>query len=275
MDIIINADDLGISPGVNWAIEELVAVKALTHASWMVNTDFFEEANEKVVKIYPDFNIGLHLNLTYSHSVSRHEDIPLLTDEIGKFKNSFSDLLKLNFIQKTKFYKQVKTELESQLQKALDCRSNLSHIDGHWHVQMIPAVFQAVQEMLGKYKIPRVRIINESFFRSMVTIGEMKIFHPQKIAKHILMKYLKKINKIEADYYLYSFLFSSEMKKKYFDNISLSNKYKTVEIMVHPGNTEIDKQVDVRDEIVNNFIKSEFRDIELETCKIIKDRLWQ
>lgn len=267
MIYIITADDLGISPGINFAIKELASTNSLTHTSWMVNTDYFQDSYDTVVSKFLDLNVGLHLNLTYSEPVSQMQDIPLLVDNNGKFKNSFLYLLTLNYSsQKNDFFKQVKIELGAQIKKAMDCRSALSHIDGHWHVQSIPAIYLATKELADKYKIKRIRTVNENFIQTFIITKEINIFNPKRIAKYLFFQWLRKVNFMNGNNYLFSILYNTEIRKEYVRNICNLAKYKNVEIMLHPGNTEIDYYVEVNDKVVNDFIKSEYRDIEFEAC---------
>lgn len=275
MEFIVNADDLGISPGINKAISDLIAIKALTHASWLVNTIYFNEVYNVIIKNNLNFNFGLHFNLTYSDSICVYEKIPLLVDETHRFKNNFFDLLILNHFRKNEFYKQVKLELGAQLQKALDCTKKLSHIDGHWHIQMIPAIYEAIKELAEKYKIKRIRIINENIRLTSQIIGRNLLFKSKILNKYLIMKYFQKLNRINDHYYLFSYLLSSELKPDYFKNIDAFKNFEIVEIMVHPGNTAIDKEIDLKNYIVNKYIKSEFRDLEFEFCKHLKSVLWQ
>ena len=67
--IIFNADDFGISQGVNKAICKAYHEGILNSASLMVNQKYASEAVE-LHKNMPNLNLGLHVNLTNEYPTS-------------------------------------------------------------------------------------------------------------------------------------------------------------------------------------------------------------
>ena len=63
VNLIFNADDFGISQGVNQAIYKAHTEGVLNSTSIMITLKFVPEAIELAKKM-PDLNIGLHGNLT-------------------------------------------------------------------------------------------------------------------------------------------------------------------------------------------------------------------
>ena len=99
--LIINADDLGLSPGVNQAILKAHNDGFLSHASLMANTEYFDNAIEEIIPQCENLMIGVHVNLTcakalYSGNVLAENDL---------LKNDF---VKLLFKRKSK---EVKTRV--------------------------------------------------------------------------------------------------------------------------------------------------------------------
>ena len=86
--IIFNADDFGISKGVNAAIKKAYDEGILNSASLMVNQKYAADAVE-MSKNMPDLMLGLHVNLTNEYPAAEAEKISLLVDKNGKFKNGF------------------------------------------------------------------------------------------------------------------------------------------------------------------------------------------
>ncbi len=93
--VIFNADDFGISPGVNQAIFKAHTQGILNSASLMVNQEFADEAVALAQKM-PNLSVGLHINLTNEKPAANPIDIPLLVGADGKFKNGFVKLLILS-----------------------------------------------------------------------------------------------------------------------------------------------------------------------------------
>src|SRR3977135_2784530 len=61
--LIINADDFGISRGVNTGIIEVAAAGVVTSASVIVNLPDFAAALDRALSV-PRLSLGLHLNFT-------------------------------------------------------------------------------------------------------------------------------------------------------------------------------------------------------------------
>ena len=69
---IFNADDFGISKGVNAAIVKAHKEGILNSASLMVNQKYAPQAVE-LASDMPDLELGLHLNLTNEYPASKKE----------------------------------------------------------------------------------------------------------------------------------------------------------------------------------------------------------
>ena len=102
LDVIFNADDFGISQGVNDAIFKAHTEGILNSTSLMINQDFAADAVQKA-KQMPDLKIGLHINLTNQKPASNPDEIPLLVDKDGNFKNGFVNLFILSFFETSLF----------------------------------------------------------------------------------------------------------------------------------------------------------------------------
>ena len=165
--VIFNADDFGISPGVNQAIEKAHKQGVLNSTSIMITLKWAGQAVE-MSKSMPKLDIGLHGNLTNQKAVLEHQEIPLLTDSFGRFKNGFVNLAVLNLLHPKELKRQAKAEIEAQIKRMIACGIRPSHLDSHRHIHMIPAVFKAFLELKTQYSIPRMRFINENPLRTIM-----------------------------------------------------------------------------------------------------------
>ena len=101
--LIVNADDLGLSPGVNRGILEAHRHGIVTRASLMVRGPAACEAAE-LVKSAPELEIGLHLDMgewafqggkwVPLYEVIDLRDAPAIAAEVDRQINTFRDLLK-------------------------------------------------------------------------------------------------------------------------------------------------------------------------------------
>ena len=143
--IIFNADDFGISRGVNQAISEAARDGILNSASVMVNQKYAAEA-VAIKQELPNLELGLHVNLTNEYPAADPCELPLLVGSDNKFKNGFVKLMLLSFFKTKAFKEQVYKEVEAQILKAKELGIDIKHIDSHRHVHMIPAVFSAFKD---------------------------------------------------------------------------------------------------------------------------------
>ena len=81
--LIINADDFGLTRGVNRAIAELHQAKALTSATLMATGAAFEDA-VAIAHANPTLGVGCHIVLTDGTPVSPPKSIPTLIGSDGK-----------------------------------------------------------------------------------------------------------------------------------------------------------------------------------------------
>lgn len=262
LKVIFNADDFGISHGVNAAIIEAHTKGILNSASLMVNQQFAEEA-VAAAKNMPDLEMGLHLNLTNEKPAANPTDIPLLVGADGKLKNGFVNLLLLSFLHPKDFAAQVETEIRAQAQKYMATGLKMAHIDGHRHVHLIPAVFKIVRKIQQEYNVPRVRVMNENALRTILQNKSKSWLFDGGLIKYFILRFLTWWNGYKSNVYFYTILFTCKISREQFRNITIPHGFKAVEIMIHPGKPEIDRQTP---EIVwDENILSEWRTVELQT----------
>ena len=262
LKIIFNADDFGISPGVNAAICEAHRMGILNSASLMVNQEFAEQAVAEAKKM-PALEMGLHLNLTNEKPASDPKDIPLLTGFDGKLSNGFVKLLLLSFLHPKEFADQVEREVRAQVNKYRATGLNLGHIDGHRHVHLIPAIFKIVHKVQQEYNIPRIRVMNENLWNTVRQNKSKSWLTDGGLVKYAVLRFLTWWNGYASDVYFYTILFTCKISREQFQNIRIPNGYKAVEIMIHPGKPEIDRQY--LESVWDKNILSAWRTTELHT----------
>ncbi len=259
---IFNADDFGISLGVNAAIIKAHREGILNSASLMVNQKYAAEAVQ-AAKQMPDLEMGLHLNLTNEKPAADPTEIPLLVNTEGKLKNGFVNLLLLSIFKPTDFKKQVAIEIKAQLQKYIATELPLQHIDGHRHVHLIPAIFKIVQQIQQEHHIPRIRAMNENIFNTVKQNKSKSWLFDGGLVKYAILRFLTWWNGYRSDIYFYSILYTCKISKEQFENVKIPAGYQAVEIMIHPGLPQIDQQH--MEDVWDENILSPYRTVELET----------
>lgn len=157
--LIITADDFGLSSGVNRAVEQAWNDGLLTGASIMPGEGAFDEA-VKIARRNPALQIGLHLTLVQSRGVLPPTEIPDLVDGEGNFTDNAVKAGFRYFFDRG-LYCQLKQEIEAQIIRVLDAGIKLSHIDGHLNIHLHPTVFRILVELMPLHGITTFRLARE------------------------------------------------------------------------------------------------------------------
>lgn len=259
---IFNADDFGISKGVNAAIVKAHREGILNSASLMINQKYAAEA-VKLAKEMPELEMGLHVNLTNEYPAASAQEIPLLVDGQGKLKNGFVNLLLLSFFKPRQLRLQVEIEMRAQIAKYLTTGLPLQHLDSHRHVHMIPQIFKTMRKLQKEFEVPRIRVMNENIFNTLKYNHNKSWLFDGALIKYVLLRFLCWWNGYKNDVYFYTLMYTCKIAKEQFSGVKIPQGYKAVEIMIHPGMPEIDKQYP--EDVWDENILSPYRMVELET----------
>jgi predicted glycoside hydrolase/deacetylase ChbG (UPF0249 family) len=144
--VIIHADDYGLAPGVNRAIEEGLQSHALHSASILLGGEHADAALAWAAS-HPQFDFGVHLNLTQGRPVSKREQIPSLVDDAGRFRSLVPFLLRLG--TRRVALAEIAAEWRAQIAAVRGAGVRISHLDSHQHVHLIPRIFRQVAVRLA------------------------------------------------------------------------------------------------------------------------------
>jgi predicted glycoside hydrolase/deacetylase ChbG (UPF0249 family) len=153
--LILNADDFGLTQGVNQAIVELNLQGALTSATLMAKAAATAQACQLAL-ITPTLGVGCHVVLVDGESVLEpRKDLVWLVDPVrtvgrfeptlGKFLNLLYPLRKWPFIHHRKLVAdEIEAEAHAQITSLQARGIHLTHIDTHKHSHMFPRVLRPV-----------------------------------------------------------------------------------------------------------------------------------
>jgi chitin disaccharide deacetylase len=158
-NLIVNADDLGWTEGINRGIAEAHRRGLVTSASLLANGRAFASGVD-VARENPELGVGVHLNLSDGASTAKPDDVPALLNATGCFDGSPESLL-MRVASRSLPLEQVEREWDSQIQKLRDAGVEPSHLDGHKHVQMLPGLFEIAVRLAKKYGIRAIRVSHE------------------------------------------------------------------------------------------------------------------
>jgi hopanoid biosynthesis associated protein HpnK len=158
-ELIINADDFGLSPGANRAIIRAWREGILTGASLMAGGNAFAEA-VALARENPGLQVGLHLTLVQGRAVLSYEKFPSIVDGAGNFTNDPVHAGMRYFFVKS-LRRQLYREIEAQIVKFRETGLPLSHVDGHLNIHMHPVVFDILCELMPKHGVTSFRLSRE------------------------------------------------------------------------------------------------------------------
>lgn len=145
--VMINADDFGLSRGVNYGIIDSHLKGIVTSATMMMNAKATKHAI-CLAKDTPSLKVGVHLVLTWGKPIL--EDVPSLVDEVGNFKKQI-------FVYGNPFaisLDDLEREWTAQIEKCLDADITPSHLDSHHHVHGIKEFYPVIKKLSEKYGLP-------------------------------------------------------------------------------------------------------------------------
>lgn len=153
--LIINADDLGYTEGVNRAIVHCVSMGTVRSATVMANGAEIEDA-VAAVRANGNLHVGVHLTLTELAPVCRPREVPGLVDERGLMPPRpgvlLGALLRGRISMAT-----IRKELSRQIEKVKDFGLTPTHLDSHQHVHVLPQILEAMAETACHHSIRWIR----------------------------------------------------------------------------------------------------------------------
>jgi len=152
--LIINADDLGLTSGVNRGIIESHENGVVTSATLMAGGEKFAEAATRVAQT-PRLSVGCHVVLVDGVPVSDTAAVSTLT--VGpKFRDRLTNFAMLAATGRLDTA-QIEAEVTAQIQKLQAAGIPVSHLDSHKHTHMFPVVLQGMLRAATNCGIRAVR----------------------------------------------------------------------------------------------------------------------
>jgi predicted glycoside hydrolase/deacetylase ChbG (UPF0249 family) len=141
--LILNADDFGLTRGINRAIGELAAAGAITSATLMAAGPAFDDAVE-TAHAHPQLGVGCHVTLVDGMPLLPAAEIPsLVVKGCGRFRSSLR-AFQLALLRGAVREEEMAREAEAQIRKLQAAGLCVTHVDTHKHTHMLPAVARAL-----------------------------------------------------------------------------------------------------------------------------------
>src|SRR3984885_11405853 len=153
--LILNADDFGMTRGVNEGITRGHRDGILTSTTLMANDPEFDDAVSRA-KQNPKLGVGCHLVLVGGPAVAPKEKVSSLADQNGNLPDSLGSFvarLSAGLIRT----KAIDREMRAQIQKIRAAGIEPTHLDTHKHTHAHPKVMEVLGRVAKALGITRVR----------------------------------------------------------------------------------------------------------------------
>ncbi len=154
--LIVNADDFGLTPGVNRAIVQAHRQGIVTSSTLMANGGAFGDAVAQACSC-PELSVGCHVVLVDGRPLSPAPQVrTLLAGSDGHFRQGFLSLAGAALgggLSST----ELEAEIVAQVRKLQDAGVAVSHLDSHKHSHVFPAVFRALLRAARRCGVRAVR----------------------------------------------------------------------------------------------------------------------
>jgi len=157
--LIVNADDLGRSEGVNRGIFEAHERGVVTSATMMVSFPAARRAGAELAH-HPDLGVGLHVTLSGAAPTLPVREVPSLVDAGGLLPRKPDAMGEIDPAE-------LRAEVRHQLELFRRMTGRMpTHLDSHHHSHRLPVVLDALLEVAREHGLPVRRASEEVAVRA-------------------------------------------------------------------------------------------------------------
>jgi chitin disaccharide deacetylase len=142
--LIVNADDFGLTPGVNTAIAELNQAGAVSSATLMASAPSFAAAVH-LAFAQTTLAVGCHVVLTDGVPVLPPSEVRSLMDpedpKAGRFRPIVTDFIR-DLVRGRIRQGEIEAEAAAQIRRIQSCGLAVSHLDTHKHLHIFSRVLR-------------------------------------------------------------------------------------------------------------------------------------
>ena len=149
--VVINADDLGMSPEVNTGILEGLRGGFISDASLLVKAPFTQSAVAGLMALGKE-HAGVHINLD---------------EKLGWASGGYELYPRPVLMERLKDPKALELfyrEAREQVELFLSFNLTLTHLDTHHHVHGFEPIFNMLMNVVDEYAIPAMRFSRQGYF---------------------------------------------------------------------------------------------------------------
>jgi hopanoid biosynthesis associated protein HpnK len=179
--LIVTADDFGLHPAVNEAVELASRLGVLSATSLMMGADATADAVHRARRL-PQLRVGLHLVLADGLATLAPELIPGLVDARGYLGDRmFIDAVR--FAASPRLRRQLEAEIRAQFAAFARTGLVLDHVNVHKHFHLHPVLLGLILRVGREFGVAALRIPDEPLWAaaqgpSLAAVGGALLLKP-------------------------------------------------------------------------------------------------
>jgi predicted glycoside hydrolase/deacetylase ChbG (UPF0249 family) len=242
-NLVVNADDLGLTKGVNDGIFDAYDHGILTSASLFATALATADAVTRL-RQRPSLGIGCHLTLVDGQPTLPPDRVPTLVTDDGRFRHSWKPFIVACLTGRVSL-DEIERELSAQIEKVRSQAIALIHLDTHKHVHAFPPIFRIVAKLATRFGVRAVRVPFEP--------GSLAVAHShgsgtawrQAALNLALRRWARRDQQIAATHGLRTPHFVGRVSTGLLNGVALETLLRglrpgVTELMVHPGYVDDD-----------------------------------
>jgi chitin disaccharide deacetylase len=155
-DLIVNADDFGLSDAVNRAVARAFDEGLVRSASLLAGGDAAQDA-ARIARDRPGLGVGVHLALTQARPVLPPDRLLGLCAGTATLPAGPGELVR-RLLSGNVRRAEIVAEFTAQIRRVQDLGVPITHLDGHQHVHLLPVVRFAFAEVARTFDVHRMRM---------------------------------------------------------------------------------------------------------------------
>ncbi len=154
--LIVNADDFGLTLGVNRAIAACHQRGIVSSTTLMATAARVEDAIA-LARQMPELGVGCHVVLVDGEPLLPASEVrSLLAPGTNRFFHGVGDVLRA--LTRGRFRpEEIEAEAGAQMKRLQDAGVRLSHFDSHKHTHMFPPILRPLLRAAAAHRVPAVR----------------------------------------------------------------------------------------------------------------------
>jgi len=230
--LIVTADDLGLTKSINEGITKAYREGIVNSISVSSAGEAFDDAC-RVVKDLKLEEINAHLALTEMAPVQNPSEVKSLITKEGVFYKGHSGFL-LKFLSAQIDMDEVYSELRGQMHMLSKIGVNITSINAHEHIHMVPKILEIFVRLAKEYNVPSIRYPHGDRLPNSLSVNDI---YRSFLLKHFSARTLGILDGADICHtnFFLGLLDAGKLDAEVLLSMLKDLKYGITELVCHPG----------------------------------------